>query len=64
MQIHAESARIQAEASRMNALAISNIGNAIQKLADTAAIQAINETKRIQVFEKLTIVLENVTYLS
>ncbi|XP_032690768.1 uncharacterized protein LOC116853706 [Odontomachus brunneus] len=64
--IHAESAKIQAEASKMNALAITEIAHAITKLADTAAVQAINDNERIQVFNKLTTVLENLapTYLN
>ncbi|XP_032690591.1 uncharacterized protein LOC116853576 [Odontomachus brunneus] len=64
--IYAESAKIQAEASKMNALAITEIAHAITKLADTAAVQAINDNERIQVFNKLTTVLENLapTYLN
>lgn len=64
--MHAESTKIQAEASKMNALAITEIAHAMQKLADTAAVQAFNDTKRIEVFQKLTTVLENLlptTYL-
>lgn len=36
--MHAESAKMQAEASKMNALAITEIPHAIQKLSDTAAV--------------------------
>lgn len=63
--MHAECAKIQAEASKINALAITEIAHAMQKLADTAAVQAVNDSKRIKVFEKLTTVLENLlpTYL-
>lgn len=66
MQIHAESAKVQAEASRMHALAMTKIAHAIQKLADTAAVQAVNDSERIRVFEKLTIMMENLlpTYLN
>lgn len=64
MQIHAKSAKVQAEASRMHALAMTEIAHAIQKLADTTAVQAVNE--RIRVFEKLTIMMKNLlpTYLN
>lgn len=64
--MHAESAKMQAEASKMNALAITEIAHAIQKLSDTAAVQAVNDNERIRVFEKLTTILENLlpTYLN
>lgn len=44
---------------------MTEIAHAIQKLADTAAVQAINDSERIRVFEKLTTILENLlpTYL-
>lgn len=66
MQIHAESSKIQAEASRMNALAVTEIAHGISKLADTAAVMAINEKERIRVFEKLTAIMEHMlpTYLN
>ncbi|XP_067211588.1 uncharacterized protein [Linepithema humile] len=64
--MHAESAKVQAEASKMSALAMTEIAHAIQKLADTAAVQAVNDSERIRVFEKLTTILENLspTYLN
>lgn len=63
--MHAECATIQAEICRMNALAMTKIADATEKMADTAAIQAVNDSKRIKVFEKLTKILENVlpTYM-
>lgn len=66
MQIHAESSKIQAEASRMNALAVTETVHGITKLADTAAVMAIDEKERIQVFEKLTVIMKHVlpTYLN
>lgn len=64
--MHAKSAKVQAEASKMSALAMTEIAHAIQKLADTAAVQAVNDSERIRVFEKLTTILENLspTYLN
>ncbi|XP_071577502.1 uncharacterized protein [Temnothorax nylanderi] len=64
--MHAEAAKVQAEASKMNALAITEIAQAIQKLADTAAVQAVNDSEQIRIFEKLTIILENMvpTYVN
>lgn len=65
MQIHAQAAKILAEASRMNALAMTEIAHAVQKLADTAVVQTANDSERIRVFDKLTAILENLlpTYL-
>lgn len=50
----------------MHALAMTEIAHAIQKLADTAAVQSVNNSERIRVFEKLTIMMENLlpTYLN
>lgn len=42
----------------MNAIAITKIADAIQKLTDATAVQAVNDNERIRVFEKLTAVLE------
>lgn len=66
MQIHAESFKIQAEASKMNALAVTEIAHGITKLADTAAVMAINEKERIRVFEKRIAIMEHMlpTYLN
>ncbi|XP_011170306.1 uncharacterized protein LOC105203229 [Solenopsis invicta] len=63
--MHAECATIQAEVCRMNALAMTKIADAIEKMADTAAIQAVNDSKRIKIFEKFMKIFENLlpTYM-
>ncbi|KAK0158021.1 hypothetical protein PV328_011688 [Microctonus aethiopoides] len=63
--MHAESAKVQAEASTTNALAVTEIAQAVKKMADAANLQAVNDSERIRVFEKLITVLENLlpTYL-
>ncbi|GAB1858931.1 Rna-directed dna polymerase from mobile element jockey-like protein [Camponotus japonicus] len=55
--IHAEAAKAQATASEMHAHVMTEIALAVQKLADTAAVQADNERERIQIFEKLVTLL-------
>lgn len=62
----AECAKIQAEASKMHSLAMTEIANAVKKLADTAAVQVINDSERIRVFEKITRIMENIlpTYIN
>ncbi|KMQ88042.1 rna-directed dna polymerase from mobile element jockey-like protein [Lasius niger] len=55
--MHAEAAKAQAAASEMHAHAMTEIASAVQKLADTAAIQADNEKERIQIFDKLVTIL-------
>lgn len=57
LQMHAEAAKAQAAASEMHAHAMTEIASAVQKLADTAAIQADNEKERIQIFDKLVTIL-------
>ncbi|XP_077260464.1 uncharacterized protein LOC143896440 [Temnothorax americanus] len=57
--MYAEAAKVQAEASKMNALAVTEIAHAIQKLADIAAVQAVNDSEQIRVFEKLTSIMDN-----
>ncbi|KAK0083803.1 hypothetical protein PV326_006515 [Microctonus aethiopoides] len=55
----AESAKGQAEAAKMSALATSKIAQGFGKFADAAAAQVVNDRERTRVFEKLTNVLEN-----
>ncbi|KAK0171479.1 hypothetical protein PV327_011235, partial [Microctonus hyperodae] len=55
----AESAKAQAEAAKMSALAISKMAQGFGKFADAAAAQVVNDRERTHVFEKLTNVLEN-----
>lgn len=55
----AESAKAQAEAAKMSALAISQMAQGFGKFADAAAAQVVNDRERTRVFEKLTNVLEN-----